>query len=495
MAEREWLPWSTGAFARAAGTGRPVLLLVENVWCSACADFHAQVLHDAEVGAGIRTGFVAVRVDGDRLPHVQDRYIAGGWPTLAFLTPTGEVLWSAAAPERPVLLGAMRGVAHAWRERRAEFELEIARRRKAFESTRRDAAHAGLVRRDAARSVLLSLQTAFDARYGGFGDPPRFPPLDALELLLELGARGDADALDMATRTLDGMRAGELWDACDGGFFRYGLGADWTEPAFEKLLDVNAGLLRAYALGASITGRADWRDLCDAIIAWVDRALARTDGLWAPSQVADDAWHAAPADQRARLTAPAADDTTLTDRAAAWIAALADAGRALERADLQARAGAALDTLFDLVVRGDRVGHWHEDGQPVLDGLLVDPVALLRACLAVHAACADDTALERARHLAHTLERRFWSDSGGFDDHDLAEPLGAVRDTQKPFGTNMTAALALLRLARATGERGPRAMAEQTLALFSKVAPRHGVEAATFVMAVNAFFDPGTRVG
>lgn len=491
MPDREWLPWSAAAFQRAATTERPVLLLLENVWCSACPDFHTQVLHAADVGDGIDTDFVPVRVDGDRYPHVQDRYIAGGWPTVAFLTPTGEVLWAAPAPERPVLVGAMRGVTRAWRERRAEFDREIERRRKAFESTRRDSGSSGLVRRDAARHVLLSLTTTFDPRNGGFGDPPRFPAPEALELLLGLGAAGDADALDMAVRTLDGIRAGELWDSRDGGFYRYGLGADWTDPAFEKLLDVNAGLLRAFAMGAAVTDRTDWRELCDEIVAWVDRALARPDGLWAPSQVANDAWYAASDEERAQCAAPPADDVTLTDRAAEWIAALADAGRALDRADLGARAASALDTLFGLAVRGDRIGHWHENGQPVLDGLLVDTVALLRACVAVHGATADDSTLDRARDLVRVLEDRFWSDTGGFDDHDLSDPVGAVRDHQKPFGTNMVAALALLRLARATGERGPRAMAERTLAFFSKTAPRHGTEAATFVMAVNAFFDPG----
>jgi len=35
---------------------------------------------------------VAVRVDNDRRPDINERYNMGGWPTTAFLTPDGDVL-------------------------------------------------------------------------------------------------------------------------------------------------------------------------------------------------------------------------------------------------------------------------------------------------------------------------------------------------------------------------------------------------------------------
>src|SRR5690606_13977786 len=123
------------------------------------------------------------------------------------------------------------------------------------------------------------------------------------------------------------------------------------------------------------------------------------------------------------------DDIVLTDRAALWIAALADAGRLLEDAALRDRAAAALDTLFDRVVDGDRIDHWYGGGPtPAPEGLLVDAVHLLGATLAVHAATGDAALLDRGFHLCEVLERRFWSRDGGFDDHDLAEPIGALRD-------------------------------------------------------------------
>src|SRR5688572_25174922 len=47
---------------------------------------------DPDVAAIVRDRFVAVRVDTDRRPDINDRYNLGGWPTTAFLTADGDVI-------------------------------------------------------------------------------------------------------------------------------------------------------------------------------------------------------------------------------------------------------------------------------------------------------------------------------------------------------------------------------------------------------------------
>src|SRR5690606_28717195 len=125
----------------------------------------------------------------------------------------------------------------------------------------------------------------------------------------------------MAEHTLDGMLAGELWDRERGGFYRYALAADWTEPRAEKLLEVNAALMRAYALGAKTRGRRDWRGVAEGAVEWVEATLRRPDGLYAGSVVAE----AEPGPARNGAT-PAVDPVTYTSSSALWIRALADAG-------------------------------------------------------------------------------------------------------------------------------------------------------------------------
>src|SRR5213075_3394535 len=129
----------------------------------------------------------------------------------------------------------------------------------------------------------------------------KFPYPEAVEMLYVHGRRtGNDDWMEMADRTLDGMIAGELFDAEEGGFFRYALAADWTEPRREKLLETNAGLLRAYALGGTLRDRPDWRGVAERVVAWVEKSLVHRNGLWSSSEAAEPVYYAARADQRAR---------------------------------------------------------------------------------------------------------------------------------------------------------------------------------------------------
>src|SRR5207244_3687376 len=50
---------------------------------------------DPDVAALVRDRFIAVRVDTDRRPDINERYNLGGWPTTAFLTPDGDVITGA----------------------------------------------------------------------------------------------------------------------------------------------------------------------------------------------------------------------------------------------------------------------------------------------------------------------------------------------------------------------------------------------------------------
>src|SRR6266566_3662721 len=87
-----WLPWSADAFARAAREGKPVLLSITAAWCHACHEMDRTTYADPEVAALVRDRFIAVRVDTDRRPDINERYNLGGWPTTAFLTPDGDVI-------------------------------------------------------------------------------------------------------------------------------------------------------------------------------------------------------------------------------------------------------------------------------------------------------------------------------------------------------------------------------------------------------------------
>ena len=87
-----WTEWGDAAFARAARERKAVLLAIGASWCHGCAVMDRTTYSVPEIVSAINEGFVPVRVDADRRPDINERYNLDGWPTTAFLTPSGEVL-------------------------------------------------------------------------------------------------------------------------------------------------------------------------------------------------------------------------------------------------------------------------------------------------------------------------------------------------------------------------------------------------------------------
>lgn len=495
--EIAWRSWGGDALEEAARSDRPVLLNLTAAWCHWCHKMDETTFSDPDLIRRINEELVPIRVDADQYPHVQERYIVSGWPTNAFLTPTGEVLWAGTYVDPENFRTIMDGVLRAWSERRTELQREIERRRRALEAARGRVSAIGLVRREAADDILSAVLDSFDPRNGGFGDAPKFPQPEVLDFLFAgVGRVAEVDGALMAERTLDGILAGELWDGVEGGFFRYALAADWTSPRYEKLLGVNAGLLRNFATGAQLYGRRDWRSIAERTVDWADGQLLQSDGLWGGSQASDEEYYALDADGRRGRPRPWVDPVIYTDANAAWIGALADAGGRLGRGDWIERAAGAFEYLLTEMTGSDGVlYHFRAPGSPpAVPGLLVDHVEAARAALTLAQVTGQNRFLAAARSLAQTIETRLWAEDGGFLDHIPSEgDVGALRYRERPFDRNASAVRLFLDLAHVTGERSYRAIAERTLALLSPSAGRYGIAGAEFAMAVEEFFDPPLR--
>jgi len=492
-ADIHWHRWEDETFDQAVEADRPVLLNLTATWCGWCQRMDETTYSDNELIELINAEFVAIRVDADQEPHVQERYIAGGWPTNAFLTPTGEVLWAGTYVEPEEFRKVALGVLEAWRADREQLQVEIERRRRALEAARGRQVMVGLVRREAADDVVSSLIDTFDPRNGGFGTAPKFPLPDAIELLFALAYRdGDEQALMIAEQSLDGMLAGELYDRVDGGFFRYALAADWTEPRREKLLAVNAELLRAYALGAHLLDRADLRAVVAEVVDWVDESLRLEDGLWGGSQAASEEYYALEESVRRGAERPPVDQVVYTDANAMWIRALAEAGGRFGEPGWIESAARSLELLLEMMAAEDGLLYHYRapGGEPRLPGLLTDLLEVARAAVTLAQSTGRGLFLEEARRLVSVMEEHLWAEDGGFLDHaPIAGSAGALRYRERPFDRNASAARLYLDLMRITGERGYRAIAERTLALLSPSAGRYGVAGAEFALAVDEFFE------
>jgi hypothetical protein len=254
----------------------PVLLSVGYAACHWCHVMAHESFEDEEVGAALNADYVSVKVDREERPDVDAAYMAvttaltghGGWPMTCLLTPEGAPVWAGTYLPRPQLLQLLAGASRAWREDRDRLRaggtqiLEALR-----EATGATAAGPPLDADDLA-SAVRSLAAAYDSRWGGFGDAPKFPPSMVLAFLLRHSARtGDAAALAMVRGTCGAMARSGTYDQLGGGFARYAVDRAWAVPHFEKMLYDNALLLGVYA------------DLCrvdEEARPWAERVVRET---------------------------------------------------------------------------------------------------------------------------------------------------------------------------------------------------------------------------
>jgi uncharacterized protein YyaL (SSP411 family) len=476
--EVRWRPWSPAAFEEAKQLDRPILLSISAVWCHWCHVMDETTYSNRGVIDLINSEYVPIRVDNDVRPDINQRYNMGGWPTTAWLTPSGDILTGATYLPPEQMAGTLGRVASYYRTHGPEIATQVLESRKRAGSI--GGRTAGELSAGMVDSILEAVRASYDPTYGGFGVAPKFPQTEAILLLLEQAQlRADEELRRMAVHTLEQMAAGGMYDHVEGGFFRYSTTQDWSVPHFEKMLEDHAGLIGGLA-AAGMTG------VLDATTAYLERTLRdRESGLFAGSQDADEDYYARDAAGRTTLTPPYVDRRVYS----AWNAALAvsylDAARRLDRPGLRVQARQALDSLFAARYRpGEGLAHADDVG-----GQLGDQVWGLLAALRAHqAGLHPGKWLDIAIDLAHHIDDRYADrEHGGYLDRAGGDELGRLGDPVKPLVENAVAAMALVELdvLRGDPDQPYAARARGALASVAALPRQYGLMAAAFARALD----------
>ena len=143
------------------------------------------------------------------------------------------------------------------------------------------------------KQAVKGVWGSFDWRAAGWGRGPKFPQPMTLEFLLRhFTLNDDPLALEMATKTLDAMQRGGMYDQLGGGFHRYATDAFWLVPHFEKMLYDNSQLalvyLHAYQIlgGDAPAGRL-YKKCVEEILDYVLREMTDAGGGFYSTQDAD----------------------------------------------------------------------------------------------------------------------------------------------------------------------------------------------------------------
>ncbi len=524
----QWLEWGTAAFKRADQEDRPILLSIGASWCHWCHVMDRTTWMDPTVINRVNSGFIPVKVDTDRRPDINDRYNMGGWPTTAFLAPTGDVLTGSTYIPPDRMVQVLDQVSEYWRENRDEIEERLGElndrrmERLAAGPGGWRAAAAGVGAGTAGtgetgpaaqlsdktiEDVVETITTVYDDKFGGFGLEPKFPQAQALRLLLaqhfRTGGHGDGDRLlEMVEKTLSYMGNSGTYDDVEGGFFRYSTTRDWSVPHFEKMLEDSLSLLRCYVEAFKVTGNRDFEHTAAGITAFLDASLSdhETGAFWG-SQDADEEYYNLDMAERRKRQPPRVDRTAYTDwnaKAACeylWVAA------ALGTDSMRERAIRLVDWLLtECYEPGKAVYHYKDaEGWRQLPGLLSDIAYLFAAVVDAHQATAidvDDHAypyLRWAEDLYTILERDFRAEGreGAYQDLSVdAETLGTLDVPSFPIEANSVVAYALIKLGQLTGQDKYRHRAEHILGSFGMTYQEYGLAAAPYALAVIAYLHP-----
>jgi len=288
----DWYPWAPEALARARTENKPLLLSIGYAACHWCHVMERESFENEAIAALMNEHFVCIKVDREERPDLDDIYMAatvsmtgqGGWPMTVFLTPDQRPFFAGTyfPPEtrygRPGFGSLLERIAEVWSEDRDGIENQANELTEAVRG-QLSATAPGPVSREVFQQLVAQLSDAYDARWGGFGRAPKFPPSPALRALLRHHANtGDARALEMARGTLDGMRRGGMYDHVAGGFARYSTDERWHVPHFEKMLYDNAQLARVYVEAFQLTGEPDYRRVACETLDYAVRELQSPEG-------------------------------------------------------------------------------------------------------------------------------------------------------------------------------------------------------------------------
>ncbi len=297
----DWYPWSDEAFEKAKRENKPLFVSIGYSTCHWCHVMERESFEDQEVGDALNRHFVAIKVDREERPDIDQIYMTvcqaltgqGGWPLTVIMTPgkkpffAGTYFPKSSRWGRAGLLDILEQVADKWAKdwnkliQTSQMITEQVQFKPGGRLTDEPLT-------DIATRGYKQFKQSFDKQYGGFGSAPKFPtPHNLLFLMRYWKQTGEASALDMAQKTLQSIYRGGINDHVGFGFARYSTDEKWLVPHFEKMLYDNALLAMAFLEAYQATQKDFYAEAARQIFTYVLRDMTHSEGGFYSAEDAD----------------------------------------------------------------------------------------------------------------------------------------------------------------------------------------------------------------
>jgi uncharacterized protein YyaL (SSP411 family) len=481
-----WHEWSDDIFAQAGREHKFVLLDLEAVWCHWCHVMDQQTYSDPAVRRLIADRYIAVKVDQDSRPDISNRYEDYGWPATVIFNADGGEIVKRQGYLPPVQMASILQAVIDDPTPGPSVEPEKAI---AFSAT---AAIPPALLED----VKKEFEKQYDVSGKGWAFGHKYLDADSVEYASWLARSGDKLQEQRVRDTL--QAAQKLIDPVWGGAYQYSTGGNWDEPHFEKLLFIQAQVMRTYA-----QAYGQWRDpgylaAAQSVHRYVRNFLTSPEGGFYVSQDADvvAGQHSAKffslSDAKRRAIGVPRVDKHLYARENGWMiralcalyAATKD-GSALQGAERSARW-----VVVHRSLEGGGFAHGdHDAGGPYLG----DSLAMGQAFLALYEVTGEREWLDRAEASRRFIAVNFTGSSGaGFVTAKNATDHAYTPHQERD--ENAQVARFASQLSQYTGEKGDQETAAQAMRYLATREVALAWLSAPVLLAEMQFAHPGDHV-
>ena len=271
-----WQPWGEAAFADAVKQNKPVLLSIGYSTCHWCHVMARESFEDLDVAEYINQHFIAIKVDREEQPHVDEVYLTAvqmlsgkaGWPLTAVLTPQGLPFFGGTYFPKGQFLTLLNKINATWQNNHSAVLEQANRIQGAMQALNQSASTGQKINNVYLASAIERVREGLLIEPNNGGSTfPREPEM--LLLLHDTLLQPNSDSLQPVLDRLTTLARSGLHDQLAGGFHRYSVDPDWLVPHFEKMLYNQAQLGQLYATAFLLSNEPFMRATAEATFDFV----------------------------------------------------------------------------------------------------------------------------------------------------------------------------------------------------------------------------------
>lgn len=285
-----WMEWSNEALQKAEHENKLLIVSIGYSSCHWCHVMERESFEDRDTADIMNEFYVSVKVDREERPDIDQLYMdavqlmtgRGGWPLNVVCLPDGRPIWGGTYFPQVNWNQNLLKLANFYRNQ-PEKAREYASKLEAGIQEMSIIPDA-LKEQEAAQlkdllHCFLEIEREFDQKWGGHGNPPKFPMPALWEFIGKASEIFPAsNASQHLNFSLHAMAQGGLYDLVGGGFSRYSVDERWLVPHFEKMLYDNALLLSLFSRQYRRNSNPLFIHVIERTVAWLQREMKAPSG-------------------------------------------------------------------------------------------------------------------------------------------------------------------------------------------------------------------------